>query len=164
LTELNQDSPTVAGGAAGSGMPSYGFTRRTIMRRPLRRQRHRPKLSSRWLLAGASGLALGTTLLNVGQWFQAQAAASQDLCQEVKQSTATLSREQLAKLLAIAERSNRQEVKKVVSEPYCILPALEVRAGVQADREAYPLAFDPKTWLVMLYEGEEYVGYGFSFQ
>jgi hypothetical protein len=87
------------------------------MRRPLRRQRHRPKLSSRWLLAGASGLALGTTLLNVGQWFQAQAAASQDLCQEVKQSTATLSREQLAKLLAIAERSNRQEVKKLSVSP-----------------------------------------------
>jgi hypothetical protein len=135
-----------------------------IMRRPLRRQRHRPKRPIRWLLAGVSAVALGSTLLNVGQWFQAQAAGSRDLCQEVKQTTATLSREQLAQLLAIAERSNRKEVQKIVSEPYCILPALEVRAGVQADREAYPLAFDPKTWLVMLYEGEEYVGYGFSFQ
>ena len=44
------------------------------------------------------------------------------------------------------------------------LPIFEVRAGVSAERAAYPLAFDPNTWLVVLYEDEEYVGYGFKLQ
>jgi hypothetical protein len=50
-----------------------------------------------------------------------------------------------------------------VSEPYCKLPTLNVRAGVEAEREAYPLEFDPATTLVILYENDEYAGYRFSF-
>lgn len=134
------------------------------MRRPLRRQRSHPRLLSSWLLAGMSAAALISTLLNVGYWFQAEAASHKDLCKEVKQSTATLSREQLTQLLAISERTHRKAVRNIVNEPYCTMPAMEMRAGVQAEREAYPLAFDPKTWLVLLYEGEEYAGYAFSFQ
>ncbi|NJP12002.1 MAG: hypothetical protein HC866_23115 [Leptolyngbyaceae cyanobacterium RU_5_1] len=29
---------------------------------------------------------------------------------------------------------------------------------------AYPLAFDPQTWFIVLYEGDEYAGYSFSFR
>lgn len=86
-----------------------------------------------------------------------------DLCQEVIQPNASLSREDLAALLTIPERAPKAELREVVAEPYCQLPSLEVRADAPARREAYPLAFDPQIWLVVLYEGEEYAGYAFRF-
>lgn len=87
-----------------------------------------------------------------------------EVCQEIVQSKATLSREQLAKLLTIPERDQKSKVQGILKAPYCKLPKLEVRAGVKAEREAYPLEFDPQTWLVILYEGDEYAGYQFSFR
>jgi hypothetical protein len=80
------------------------------------------------------------------------------------QPKSVLSREQLSRLLAVPERSNQKQVRQVVSKPFCKLQNLQVRAGVTAEREAYPLAFDPNTWLVVLYEGDEYAGYSFSFR
>ena len=134
------------------------------MRRQQRRKRRSFRLPSQWLFAVGSAIALGSASLNIGHWFQASAASRKDLCQTVKQSSVVLSREQLAQLLTVAERANRKAVRDIVKAPYCTLPAMEVRAGIEAEREAYPLAFDPSTWLVVLYEGEEYAGYGFSFQ
>jgi hypothetical protein len=90
--------------------------------------------------------------------------ASQDACQELVQTEATLSREQLAQLLTIPERDSKERVRQVVEEPYCTLASLEVRSGVTAEREAYPLEFDPKTQLVILYEQNEYAGYRFNFE
>ncbi|MBW4488237.1 MAG: hypothetical protein KME12_10660 [Trichocoleus desertorum ATA4-8-CV12] len=87
-----------------------------------------------------------------------------EVCQEIVQSKSTLSREQLAKLLTIPERDRKSKVQGILKAPYCKLPKLEVRAGVKAEREAYPLEFDPQTWLVILYEGDEYAGYRFSFR
>jgi hypothetical protein len=87
-----------------------------------------------------------------------------EVCQEIVQSKATLSRTQLAKLLTIPERDPKTKVQDILKAPYCKLPKLEVRAGVNAEREAYPLEFDPQTWLVILYEGDEYAGYQFSFR
>ena len=87
-----------------------------------------------------------------------------EVCQEIVQSKATLSREQLAQLLTIPERDRKSKVQGILKTPYCKLPKLEVRAGVSAEREAYPLEFDPQTWLVILYEGDEYAGYRFSFR
>lgn len=85
-------------------------------------------------------------------------------CEAIIQTEAQLTREQLAQLLAIPERDSKARVREIVSEPYCTLPALNVRSGVAAEREAYPLAFDPKTQLVILYENDEYAGYRFSFE
>ncbi|MEO1591165.1 MAG: hypothetical protein AAFU71_07735 [Cyanobacteria bacterium J06632_22] len=138
------------------------------MRRQRRQQPRRQKPPQRrkmlaWLAAGW-GLALASFGLDLGHWFHAAAASQRNLCQEVTQSTAVLSREQLAKLLAVPERSEKTTIREIVETPYCTLPQFEVRAGVSAIREAYPLAFDPDTWLVVLYEGEEYAGYGFSVQ
>ncbi len=85
-------------------------------------------------------------------------------CQEIVQPQAVLSREKLAQLLTIPERDSRERVRAIVAEPYCILPSLTIRAGVTAIREAYPLEFDPDTWLILLYEGEEYAGYRFIYR
>ncbi|MDA0673856.1 MAG: hypothetical protein O3C67_09165 [Cyanobacteria bacterium] len=92
------------------------------------------------------------------------AQASQDACKTLVQTEATLSREQLAQLLTIPERDTKERVRQVVQEPYCELEPLQVRSGVAAEREAYPLEFDPKTQLVILYENDEYAGYRFNFE
>ncbi len=80
-------------------------------------------------------------------------------CETIVQKDASLSRQQLALFLTIPERSSRHRVQEVVRQPHCRLSSLEVRSGVRSTREVYPLQFDPKNWLVILYEGEEYAGY-----
>ena len=91
-------------------------------------------------------------------------AEAKEICQEVIQPDAILSRTHLAQLLAVSERSAKTAIQQVVAEPYCRLPSVSIRAGITAEREVYPLAFDPDTWLVMLYEGDEYAGFDFSFR
>lgn len=113
------------------------------------------------ITGGCLLLALGL-MTDVQAWLP-QSEAS-DVCQEVVRHDAILSREHLAKILAVSERTAKTAIQQVVAEPYCRLPAVSIRAGVVANREAYPLAFDPDTWLVMLYEGEEYAGFDFSFR
>ncbi len=78
-------------------------------------------------------------------------------------NTAQLSRQQLLEILSVPERDTKARIRQIAAEPYCQLPALSIRAGVQAEREAYPLAFDPNTTLVILYENEEYAGYRFKY-
>lgn len=125
----------------------------------------KPWWRSRYFLAAGWGIAAIGLLLNAGSYLKADAASAQkDNCQKIVQSSAVLSREQLGKILTVPERSNQQTVRDIVTEPYCQLPSLEIRDGVTATREAYPLAFEPSTWLVMLYEGNEYAGFSFSFQ
>lgn len=87
-----------------------------------------------------------------------------EVCSQVVQAQSFLSRNELSQLLAVPERASREAVRQVVAEPYCLLPPLAVREGEMAEREAYPLEFDPQTWLVVLYEGGEYAGYDFSFR
>ena len=86
------------------------------------------------------------------------------LCETVVSPSTVLSRAQLAQLLTLPERAPSTQVREQVAQPYCQLADLEVRAEVMAQREAYPLAFDPQTWLILLFEGDEYAGYAFSFQ
>ncbi|MEL6352016.1 MAG: hypothetical protein AAFR58_09635 [Cyanobacteria bacterium J06627_28] len=76
--------------------------------------------------------------------------------------SAQLSREQLLALLAVPERDSKSRIREIAQEPYCTLSTLNIRAGVEAEREAYPLAFDPNTTLVILYENDEYAGYRFK--
>ncbi|MEM7064958.1 MAG: hypothetical protein AAF572_17585 [Cyanobacteria bacterium P01_B01_bin.77] len=94
----------------------------------------------------------------------AQSISQKKDCNTIISDAAKLSRDQLVQLLTIPERGTKEQVRKVVSEPYCQLPALNVRSGVTAEREAYPLAFDPGTSLVILYEDNEYAGYRFNFE
>lgn len=129
------------------------------------RSKRRPRRQQRYRLITSGLLMLLSFSIGFGLRFQANAAsAKQDLCQDIISSQAVLSRQQLTQLLTIPERENRQSIEAIAEAPYCTLTAIEVRAGVSAERAAYPLAFDPNTWLVVLYEDEEYVGYGFKLQ
>lgn len=117
------------------------------------------------LAAGGLVAALGL-LLNLPPGVlpdrSASAPSRSSACQEIVQPKAALSREQLAQLLTMPERSQRRAVQEIVKEPYCHLPSLSIRAGAMTERDAYPLTFDPQTSLVVLYEGKTYVGYGFK--
>jgi cytoskeletal protein RodZ len=84
------------------------------------------------------------------------------LCQEIVQPKAVVTREQLAKILTIPERTQRAKVQAIVQQPYCKMPSVNIRAGATTEREASPLAEDRQTWLVVAYEGGTYVGYGFK--
>ncbi|MBM0742309.1 hypothetical protein JOY44_11875 [Phormidium sp. CLA17] len=117
----------------------------------------------KYMLAGGSILAaLG--LLVDSQGLLPKMAGGKDICQQVIQEKAVLSRDQLTQVLSVPERANKQAIRQVMKLPYCRLSTIQPRAGMTAEREAYPLAFDPKTWLIVLYEGDEYAGYSFSFR
>ncbi|NEP12900.1 MAG: hypothetical protein F6J92_40935 [Symploca sp. SIO1A3] len=84
------------------------------------------------------------------------------ICTEIVQPDVVVSQEQLNKLSDVPTYTQRDKVKQILKQPYCRLPALNIRVGAITEREAYPLAFDPQTSLVVLYEGKNYVGYGFK--
>lgn len=115
-----------------------------------------------YLVAGGCILAALALMADVQSLMPVE--RTREICNNVLQPSAVLSRTNLAQLLAVSERSPKARVRQVIAEPYCQLPALELRAGVQAEREAYPLEFDPDTWFVVLYEGDEYAGFDFSFR
>ncbi|MBT9313495.1 hypothetical protein IXB28_14875 [Leptothoe kymatousa TAU-MAC 1615] len=124
-----------------------------------------PPKEPTWGLVGAGwGLAAIGLLFIMGTRFQASATNGKSDCRRIVEPSVVLSRQELADLLTVPERAEQSKVKAIVAEPYCQLADLELRDGISAQREAYPLAFDPKTWLVLLYEGNEYAGYAFSFQ
>ncbi|MDX2099397.1 MAG: hypothetical protein SFW36_16585 [Leptolyngbyaceae cyanobacterium bins.59] len=113
-----------------------------------------------YLLMGGTMLAAVGLLFSPGIEFNAK--TTRDLCQEIVQPEAALTRQQLSKLLTVPERTPKNQVKAIIKDPYCKLPSLEVRKGAMAERVAYPLAFDSQAWFVVLYEGDEYAGYSFS--
>lgn len=125
---------------------------------------NRPNRSGvKYMLAGGSMIAaLG--LLVDPQGLSPKMASAKDSCQQVISEKAVLSRQQLTQVLSVPERANKQAIRQVMQLPYCRLATIQPRAGTTADREAYPLAFDPKTWLIVMYEGDEYAGYSFSFR
>jgi hypothetical protein len=75
-----------------------------------------------------------------------------------------LSEEQILALLTVPERQVAQDVQQLLGDPHCTLPSLQLRAGVTAERSLYALAVSPQTWLVVLYEEDEYAGYAFDVQ
>jgi hypothetical protein len=128
------------------------------------RQRSRGGKGVNYLLASGSMLALVGMLIDMRQVIKFPSQKPSTVCEAIVQPQAVLSRSQLSQLLSVPERNSKEAVRAIVAEPYCSLPAVELRAGVSAEREAYPLEFDPKTWFVVLYENNEYAGYDFVFQ
>ncbi|PSB34684.1 hypothetical protein [Stenomitos frigidus] len=121
-----------------------------------------PLISKRLMAGGAVLLAVGLLLdLHSLPSFLSKKSSGEP-CQEVVQSQAKLSRQQLARLLTVPEGGKKQKVQEILKDPYCKLADLQVRVGATAQREAYPLEFEPQTWLVILYEGEQYAGYRFN--
>ena len=82
-------------------------------------------------------------------------------CTQQILSSATISRQQLSNVINLAQGSDRGQVQAVLGPPYCKLSAIP-EAGLE--RDAYPLRFDPETWLVVHYlNGKTYYDYDFTF-
>jgi hypothetical protein len=79
-------------------------------------------------------------------------------CTEVVTPDAVLSQERILKLMTIAEGTTKPRVRSLLKAPYCRLKPITVRAGIAAEREVYPLEFDPEIWAIILYEDDNYVG------
>lgn len=117
------------------------------------------------LLIGGLVFAFVGLAFDLGQVLpMASNASRHETCEGSVNEQVNLSRTQLAQFLTISERDSRDKVNQIVGAPYCQLQSLQIRAGVTAERQVYPLAFDPQTRLVILYEGQEYAGFRFSFQ
>ncbi len=137
----------------------------TVRRHPRVRRRSAQRSPRSYLLAGGSMLALAALVVGPTPLMQekSEPVAAKVVCQETIQAESVLSRAELSELLAVTERAPKADVQAVIAEPYCTLPPVEVREGVTAERVAYPLEFNPETWFIVLYEGEEYAGFDFSF-
>lgn len=164
---IQSPSTAHAASAAASGHPPRPPVRRQPQgrRQPRVRRRVARRSPRSYLLAGGSMLALAALMVGPRPMMDQSAdqATAKVACQETTQAKSVLSRAELSELLAISERAPKADVQAVIEEPYCTLSPIEVREGVTAQRVAYPLEFNPETWLVVLYEGEEYAGFDFSF-
>ncbi len=116
------------------------------------------------LMAGGSVVALAALLIapNLGK-DQVQ-ESSPFACVKLEQTQSLVSRDQLKTLLDTDLQAPKATVQKLLKQPYCVMSPGKTEAGQPADREAYPLEFDPQTWLVVLYEGDRYAGYDFRFR
>ncbi|MBD1917005.1 MULTISPECIES: hypothetical protein [Cyanophyceae] len=115
-------------------------------------------------MAGGSMLALAALLISPNPDQAKVQEAEAFTCIRQEQPKALVSRDQIKKLLATELQAPKTTVQEFLQVPYCVLSPGKTEAGLPADREAYPLEFDPQTWLVVLYEGDRYAGYDFRFR
>jgi hypothetical protein len=116
------------------------------------------------MLVGGSMLALAAMVITPQLSQPQQAAVEPFTCIKQENPKAVISRDQLKALLDTGAEAARAQVRELLKAPYCVLSPGQTEAGQPADREAYPLEFDPQTWLVVLYEGDRYAGYDFRFR
>lgn len=116
------------------------------------------------LMAGGSVLALAALLITPNLGKEQVQESSPFTCVKIEQTRALVSRDRLKALLEIDLQAPKATVQELLKQPYCVMAAGKTEAGQPTDREAYPLEFDPQTWLVVLYEGDRYAGYDFRFR
>jgi hypothetical protein len=122
---------------------------------------HTRRFTLKQLLAGGAALLAMGSLFDLGGLPSFGSRNSVEECQQMTQSQPKLSEKQLARLLTVPEGESKSKIREIAKEPYCKLSSLQIRTGATAEREAYLLAFDPQTQLVVLYEGDQYAGYRF---
>ena len=116
------------------------------------------------LMAGGSMLALAALLITPNLGKDQGQESSPFTCVKLEQSQSLVSRDRLKALLETDLQAPKATVQELLKQPYCVMSPGKTEAGQPADREAYPLEFDPQTWLVVLYEGDRYAGYDFRFR
>lgn len=87
-----------------------------------------------------------------------------NVCIKQIETRSFLSRDKLSQLLATEKQATKASVREIVGEPNCVLEPDKAPDGTLVEREAYPLEFDPQTWLVVLYNNDTYQGYDFRFR
>ncbi|MEB3294071.1 MAG: hypothetical protein VKJ24_13005 [Synechococcales bacterium] len=126
--------------------------------------------------------ALGAILITLGLWIEMKAFSAgrsghiSQQCRTPIQARQRLSRQQFSQLITMPEGTSRKPVQARLKMPYCQLNAMTIRANTSADRhlhqlapeaslkvtpEAYQMDGDHPLWVVVLYEGDRYLGYRF---
>lgn len=101
---------------------------------------------------------IGTALASFLQTLYAVAqSAKPEKCDRVIAPYSVINRDQLKEFLELSQYPNKERVQSVLGAPFCKLPN---RDGF--DRDAYPMEFDPETWLVVRYTGYWMFDYTFT--
>lgn len=119
--------------------------------------------SIKYMLAGSTVVA-AMGLIIEPQTLMAKFAPTSAACQQVVQPQAVLSRDRLSQLLQLPQQTPKDQVQQVIQQPYCQLANRKPADGSPIRQDAYPLAFDPHTWLIVTYNGDTYSDYSFSFR
>lgn len=128
-------------------------------------------LQPAWITYSLQGLAAMGTFLLVGAVLRnpplrdVLRSSTQELrCSQPGQADKDVSRDQIAKLANLQSQQTRADVQALLGEPYCYVSSVKLPGGEDATGDVYPLAFDPQTWIVMLYSQDMYIGYQFEFK
>ncbi|MBD2092494.1 hypothetical protein H6F67_21840 [Microcoleus sp. FACHB-1515] len=113
------------------------------------------------LLASATSLAIALST-------RAQTSPERlDPCIEIVQESSLMTRPKLRQFSQVARGSARAEAIAVLGDPYCRLQPLEVElpdgSMATVQREAYPFEFAPHIWYVVMYAGDRYLTFDYSF-
>jgi hypothetical protein len=86
-------------------------------------------------------------------------ARRQGLCMAMVNPHARISRANFSWLLKISQGSDRHAViEPRLGSPYCYLATRRIQEAV-----AYPAAWDPSVWILVIYQGDRYQGYDISY-
>jgi hypothetical protein len=118
------------------------------------------------LVAGGSMLALATLVVapSMNRADQGLTTGAADVCIKQVNKQSLVSRDELKAILELDANAPKTKVQEIVDQPHCVLEARAGEDGVQVEREAYPLEFDPQTWIILQYQGEAFTGFDFSFR
>lgn len=99
------------------------------------------------LVIFSAGLTLATQVFILIPAAPAMAGRAEP-CIQMRRTSARISRRQLEIVMQLRRGALWEEVVQVIGTPYCQLdPTTDAPR-----RDAYPLAFDPSTWLVLEYD------------
>lgn len=125
------------------------------------------KLTLKQWLAGGAALLVIALLLESRSLPSFGSKASEACPNKVAKTGRKLSGEQIARLLTIEQGAAKSKVRGILKEPHCKLPKVQVRSDTPPERDVYLVNADdfvelqPKTQLVVLYDGDEYKGFRF---
>jgi len=86
-----------------------------------------------------------------------------DVCIKQVDRQSLVSRDELEAILELDDKSPKAKVHEIVDQPHCVLETRFDENGVQVEREAYPLEFDPQTWFVLQYHGKNLLALTLAF-
>lgn len=96
-------------------------------------------------------------------FFPAIADSAKDGCIHSPNSQVRITRAQIEQLLQIQPPAADTAIVGIVGNvAYCQLSNVPHISGIPLRRYAYPCAFDPETWLILEFQGSEYIGFDFD--
>ncbi|NES97472.1 MAG: hypothetical protein F6K32_20080 [Desertifilum sp. SIO1I2] len=100
---------------------------------------------------------LGSILVILNRQPPKIASKIEGFCQQIIQPNAKIENTKVNQIQG-KEGATRESIRQILGTPYCTLPKISLRSGAITEREAYSLEDD--SYLIVAYEGNQYLGYG----